>query len=283
MNIMIPAIDFDKVLITGSGGMVGSYVDFGIKTDRTSLDITDFNAVMKTVRRHCPQAIIHLASETDVDVCERDPDHAYLVNSIGAYHIATAALDVGAKLAYVSTAGVFDGEKDGPYTETDTPNPQNFYGRSKYLGELIVRGMSENYIIARACWMFGGGPQKDKKFVSKIIKQLGHAEIKAVTDAYGSPTFGKDFVEALKQLLADDAAGVFHLSNKGSCSRYEVAQLIIETLKPDTKLIPVGLDYFPGAYRVKNETMASRIKLMRPWQEALKEYLETEWTTALKN
>lgn len=274
---MISPIDFDKVLITGAGGMVGSYVDFGMKTDRASLDITDLDAVMNVVRRCRPQAIIHLASETDVDLCERNPDHAYLVNSVGVYHIATAARDVGAKLAYVSTAGVFDGEKDGPYTETDTPDPKNFYGRSKYAGELIVRGISENYIIARACWMFGGGPQKDKKFVSKIIKQLDHPEIKVVEDAYGSPTFGKDLVAGLKRLLTDNAAGIFHLSNEGCCSRYEVAQLIIETLKPDTKLIPVGLDHFPGAFRVKNETMESQIKLMRPWQDALKEYLETEW------
>lgn len=276
-------VDFDKVLITGAGGMVGSYVDFGIKTDRASLDITDLDAVMKIVRHHRPQAIIHLASETDVDLCDRDPGHAYVVNGVGVYHIATAARDVGAKLVYVSTAGVFDGEKDGPYTETDTPNPKNFYGRSKYVGELIVRGMSEDYIIARACWMFGGGPQKDKKFVSKIIKQLDHPEIKAVTDACGSPTFGKDLVAAIKRLLADDAAGIFHLSNQGSCSRFEVAQVIIGTLKPDTKLIPVGLDHFPGAYRVKNETMTSHIKLMRPWREALKEYLETEWKIAPKD
>lgn len=280
---MTPAIDFNKVLITGAGGMVGSYVDFGIKTDHTSLDITDLNEVMKIVKHHRPQAIIHLASETDVDLCDHDQNHAYAVNSVGVYNIATAAADVGAKLVYVSTAAVFDGEKDGPYTEADKPNPKNFYGRSKYMGELIVRGMSEDYIIARACWMFGGGPHKDKKFVSKIIKQLDRPEIKAVNDAYGSPTFGKDLVAAIKQLLADDAVGMFHLSNQGSCSRYDIAQFIIETLKPDIKLIPVGLDYFPGAYRVKNEAMASKVTLMRPWQDALKEYLETEWKIALKN
>ena len=270
-------VNFNKVLITGAGGMVGSYVDFGIKMDHKSLDITDLDKVTEVVRHYRPVAIIHLASETDVDLCDRKPSHAYLVNSVGVYNIATAAADVGAKLVYISTAGVFDGEKDGFYTETDQPNPQNFYGRSKHMGELIVRGMLDDYIIARSCWMFGGGPQKDKKFVSKIIKQLDNPEIKAVNDAYGSPTFGKDLVAAIKQLLREDAAGIFHLSNQGSCSRYDVAKFIIETLQPDIKLIPVGLDYFPGAYRVKNEAMVSRIKLMRPWRDALKEYLETEW------
>ncbi len=263
--------------------MVGSYVDFGIKTNHRNLDITDFDEVMKVIKDKKPQAIIHLAAETDVDRCDRDPNYAYLINGVGTYNVATAAKEVCAKFVYVSTAGIFDGEKTGPYAEDDEPNPQNFYGRSKYMGELIVRGMLTDYIIARACWMFGGGPEKDLKFVGKIIRQLDKLEIKAVNDAYGSPTFGKDLIEAIKQLLLRDAAGIFHLSNEGSCSRYEVAKFIIETLKPEVRLMPVGLDYFPGANRVKNEAMSSKEKLVRPWQEALKEYLEMEWKTVTKN
>jgi dTDP-4-dehydrorhamnose reductase len=276
-------IDLNKVLITGAGGMVGSYIDFGIKTNHRSLDITDFNEVMRVVKEHKPEAIIHLAAETDVERCDQDPNHAYLINGIGTYNIATAAKEVRAKLVYVSTAGIFEGKKTEAYAEDDEAHPQNFYGRSKYMGELIVKGMLKDYIIARACWMFGGGPEKDLKFVGKIIRQFNKPEIKAVSDAYGSPTFGKDLVGAIKQLLAEDAIGTFHLSNEGSCSRYEVAKFIIETLKPEIKLTPVELDYFPGANRVKNEAMSSKRKLVRPWQEALQEYLETEWKTAIKD
>jgi dTDP-4-dehydrorhamnose reductase len=279
---MTAKLDLNKVLITGAGGMVGSYIDFGIKTDHRTLDITSFDEVMKVVRQHRPEVIIHLAAETDVDRCDRDQNNAYLVNGAGTYNVAAAALDVGAKLVYISTAGIFDGEKKEPYTETDSANPQNFYGRSKYMGELIVRGMLDDYIIGRACWMFGGGPEKDLKFVGKIIRQLDKSEIRAVDDAYGSPTFGKDLVTAVKQLLAEDARGIFHLSDEGSCSRYEVAKLIVDTLQPSVKLTPVPLDYFPGANRVKNEAMSSKVKLTRPWQEALKEYLETEWKTYIK-
>jgi dTDP-4-dehydrorhamnose reductase len=269
--------DFSKVLITGADGMVGSYVDFGIKANRRFLDVVDLDEVVKVVRQIRPVAIIHLAAETDVDRCERDPNHAYLVNSVGAYNMATVAQEVGAKLVYISTAGVFDGEKDSAYSENDPPNPQNFYGRSKYMGELAVQGILKDFIIARACWMFGGGPKKDLKFVGKIIKQLDKSEIKAISDAYGSPTFGKDLIFVIKKLLAQDAVGVFHLANEGFCSRYEMAKFIIETLKPGLKLTPVGIDYFPGAKRVKNEALISKVKLMRPWQEALREYLNTEW------
>ena len=84
-------MDFSKVLITGADGMVGSYVDFGIRTNQRSLDVTDLDEAVRVVRQVCPAAIIHLAAETDVDRCERDPNHAYLVNSVGAYNMATAA------------------------------------------------------------------------------------------------------------------------------------------------------------------------------------------------
>jgi len=281
--MMKKKIDLNKVLITGADGMVGSYADFGIKTNRRSLDITDFNEVVAVIKKHRPQAIIHLAAETDVDRCDRDPNYAYLVNGSSVYNIAAAAREVGAKLVYISTAGIFDGEKKGVYKENDEGNPQNFYGRSKHVGEFIVRGMLKDYIIGRACWMFGGGPKKDLKFVGKIIRQLDKPEILAVSDAYGSPTFGKDLIGAVKILLAEDAVGTFHLSNSGSCSRYDVAKCIIDTLKPKVKLTPVPLERFPGAFRVKNETMSSKRKLMRPWEDALKEYLNTEWKTAYKN
>jgi len=258
--------------------MVGSYADFGIKTDRRSLDVTDFQEIINFCERHKPQAIIHLAAETDVDRCERDPEYAYLVNGIGTYNIAMAAKAIGAKVVYVSTAGVFDGSKTGPYTEEDEPNPQNYYGRSKYLGELVLRGLLKNYIIARVCWMFGGGPGKDQKFVAKIINQLNNQEVMVVDDQIGSPTFGKDLTAVIKTLLVEDKVGIFNLANQGFCSRYEFACEIAKILKPSARVIPVKSNFFKlDAIRGANESLISKLQIMRPWQAALKEYLETEW------
>ncbi len=272
------AINLNRVLVTGSDGMVGSYVDFGIKTNRRSLDVTDLKEVQSVSRSCKPEAIIHLAAETDVDRCERDPDHAYMVNAVGTYNMATIAKELGIKLIYVSTAGVFDGQKELPYNEEDEPNPKNYYGTSKFLGELAVRGILENYIIARVCWMFGGGPAKDQKFVAKIIKQLSNKEIKVVTDQMGSPTFGKDLVSGIKKLLENDARGIYNLANSGICSRYEFADEIIKVLGKETKITPVKMsDFKMDALRTYNEGMVSKVKTQRPWQEALKEYLETEW------
>src|SRR3990167_5636218 len=139
------------ILITGADGMVGSYIDFGVKTDRTSLDVTNREQVMGIVKKFKPTVIIHLAALTDVDRCEREPELADQINAQGTYHMAIAAKEVGAKLIYISTAGVFDGIKKDPYTERDIPNPQNAYGRSKYRGEVFVQEMLEDYIIARVC------------------------------------------------------------------------------------------------------------------------------------
>lgn len=272
---------FPKTLITGAGGMVGSYFDFGVKTDRQTLDVTDLNAVMAAVEKYKPKVIIHLAALTDLDAGEKNPALSYNINTVGTYNTALSARHSGAKLVYVSSTGVFDGSKKTPYTEKDIPNPQNYYGHSKYAAELIIRSMLKDYIIARACWMFGGGPARDKKFVAKIIAQLKKpdvSEIKALNDVTGSPTYGKDLAAALKKLILRDAKGIFHLTNKGASSRFDVAKVIVETLRPSVKVVGVDSTYFNlPAKRVTNEAAVSRVDLMRPWQEALREYLKTEW------
>jgi len=272
---------FSKVLVTGADGMAGNYIDFGIKTNKRLMDVTDLREVLSVCRKHKPEAILHLAAETDVDRCERDPEYAYLVNGIGTYNMAVAAKELGAKLVYISTAGVFDGTKEGSYVEEDVPNPQNYYGHSKFLGELAVKGTLSNYLILRVCWMIGGGPVKDQKFVAKIINQIKNPnvnEIKAVTDQIGSPTFGKDLISAVKVLIGKNETGIFHASNTGIVSRYDVAKFIVNTLRPEVKVTPVESSYFNlDAKRTKNEGLISKENIMRPWEEALKEYLETEW------
>ena len=258
--------------------MVGSYVNFGIKTSRRLLDVVNLSEVMALCHKHRPEAIIHLAAETDIDKCESDPKYAYMVNAVGTYNVALAAKELNAKLVYISTAGVFDGNKEGPYNEEDIPNPKNYYGRSKHLGELLITSMLENYAITRACWMFGGGPTRDYKFVSKIIKQLNKKEIGVVTDQLGSPTFGKDLVEGIKIILREDLKGTYNLANNGVCSRYDFAKLIVDILGKETIINPIKMsDFDTATFRPYNEGLSSTKIPRRPWQEAIKEYLEAEW------
>lgn len=267
-----------RALITGADGMAGSYVDFGTKTDKNSLDITNLEEILNAGRKHEPKVIIHLAAETDMDLCEKDPDRAYRINSVGTYNVVLLAKELGAKMVYVSTGGVFDGTKKLPYEENDIPNPQSYYGRSKYLGELIVQGMLNDYIISRTCWLFGGGPEKDKKFISKIIKQLYKDEIKIVNDQFGSPTHAKDFIKALCGLIKQDKVGIFHVANSGVSSRYEVAKETAKILVAATKIVPVSSDHFPSKVPVIfNQGLVSKTITLRPWQEALREYIKEEW------
>ena len=266
-----------KVLITGANGMVGSYIDFGIKTDIDTLDITREENVKEIFDAHQPKIVIHMAAETDVDKCEKEPGHAYKINTLGTYNIANYARKFNAKMVYISTSAVFDGKNDKLYYEEDLPNPHSIYARTKYLGEIIVKDIVPEYLIIRAGWMFGGGPQKDKKFIAKIIKQLNLPEIKVVNDKMGALTFAKDLVMGIQILLKENKVGVCHLVNRGICSRYDIALEIAQILKSSAKIIPVSSDYFNLAVPRGNETMGSKIGIMRPWQKALKEYLLTEW------
>jgi len=275
-----------KVFVTGADGMVGSYVDFGIKTNRSSLDITNLKETLLVIGEHKPDVILHLAALTDVDQCERDPNRAYLINSVGAYHVALAARECGAKMVYISTAGVFDGEKKSPYAEDDIPNPQNYYGYSKFLGELAIRGVLADYLIVRTCWMVGGGPDKDKKFVAKIIDQLRKPETKeinAVSDQIGSPTFAKDLVAAIKKLIEQDARGIYHLANTGAASRFDVAKKIVSLVRPDIKVNAVPTSFFHlDAKRTVNEALTSKVDLMRPWDRAVEDYINSEWMGVIR-
>lgn len=268
--------DFSRVLTTGASGMIGSYVDFGIRVGSKQLDITDRDAVLKFVRKRKPRAIIHLAGATDMKRCERDPMYAFSLNTIGTYNVARAARDVGAVLVYVSSSRVFSGTKKSEYTVRDIPAPEGNYGHSKYLGEVITKAIVPKHIIVRTCWVFGGGPSRDTKFYGKILKQLAAAKIEALDDVRGSPTYGKDLIAAIKDMLAQGKYGTVHVGNAGTASRYRLARFIASHLKSGTKVRAVNRARFKSTHLPANESIRSSYP-MRPWKKALAEYIDEEW------
>lgn len=275
---------FDKTLITGADGMIGSYIDFGIRTNHRSLDVTNLAEVMKVCNEHKPELIIHLAAETDVDHCERDATHAYKVNAVGTYNMATAARAVGARLVYISTSVVFDGTKAEPYGEGDIPVPRTVYGHSKYLGELAVMGMLDAYLILRISWVFGGGHTKDQKFVAKILKQIDQPVINVVAGKRGSPTYGKDLVAGIRWLVEEGRSGVYHMGNVGTPTRADVVREIVRITGSNAEIREVESSFFAmaGVDRSENESMISKVSYMRPWQDALAEYIRIEWSDTIK-
>lgn len=284
-----------RLLVTGAGGMVGSYVpgvfrDYDlILTDVSPgfvpLDIRDPAAVMKTVSREKPDILLHLAAATDVDRCEQEPEEAFRSNAAGTQNVALACLERDIPLVLVSTGAVFWGDKPEPYIELDSPRPTNVYGRSKLAGEEIVASLLPDYLIVRAGWMVGGG-ERDKKFVGKIVRLIteGKKSLKVVNDKWGSPTYAKDFLVGIERLIQRRAVGLYHMANEGRCSRYEIAVQIRELLRyPDLELEPVSSDQFPlPAPRGRSEALENmKLRLlgfppMRPWQEAIQEYVEGE-------
>ncbi|HEX5774885.1 MAG TPA: NAD(P)-dependent oxidoreductase [Candidatus Paceibacterota bacterium] len=274
------SFEFDRVLTIGAGGMIGAYVDFGMRPSRSALDVLDEKAVLRYVAEHKPSAIIHLAGATDMARCEQDPAYAYELNVRGTYNVARAACAHGAVMVYASTSRVFRGDKAVPYEEDDVPEPDTHYGRTKHIGEIIVQSLVPQHIIARTAWVFGGGPERDNKFYGKMIRQLQTrgTDAVALNDVYGSPTYGKDYIAAVKILLAEGAHGTFHIANSGVATRYDLAGAIAEQLESDADIRGVERSFFPsGAELPTNESIVSARVTMRPWQDALKEYLSLEW------
>lgn len=293
-----------RVLITGSAGMLGSalypaFVRAGHRTVATDLapmavgdlpmdrlDVRDHDAVRKVIDAAEPELVVHLAAETDLETCEGDPDHAFRTNTAGTHNVALACAANDIPLVYVSTAGVFDGTKtEGPYDEFDTPRPINMYGLSKYQGERLVERFVPRAWIVRAGWMVGGG-QRDHKFVARILGQLaaGAQTIHAVTDKLGTPTYTQDFSANLLALIDSPYYGLYHMACRGGGSRFDVARAILDHLGlDDVDLEPVTSDFFAETFpapRPHSELMRNRmleihdLDRMRPWQEALADYLD---------
>jgi dTDP-4-dehydrorhamnose reductase len=287
-----------KVLVTGAAGMLGAAVVNALRREAwqifptgrvvnrivaRAMDIGDWEAVMCVVGDVQPDLVLHLAAETDVDRCEREPDHAYTVNAFGTENVARACREYGAELAYISTANVFDGEKIEPYTEYDPPGSVNTYGRSKLEGERIVERVLDRYYIFRAGWMVGGW-EIDKKFVYKMVQLCKtQKELKVVDDKFGSPTFNEDFVPVMMAVIGTRRYGLYHLANQGVASRWEIASEIVRLLgkEGDIAVTPVSsAEFLLPAPRPRSE-MLRNLKLqllglddMPHWKDSLRKYIE---------
>lgn len=284
-----------RCLVTGANGMLGSALcpllsqkgHEVVKTDISLhqpdvlfLDVKNLNGVKKIVKEEKPDIIFHLSAETDVDRCEKEEEHAFLTNTEGTKNIALVCRDLDITMVYISTCGVFDGKKKEPYSEVDIPRPVSIYAKSKHEGEKAVRKLLKKYFIFRAGWMIGGG-KKDKKFVAKIVELIKTKDVlTVVNDKRGCPTFTKDFSQAIIQIIKSDKFGLYHVTNSGWATRYDIACKITEFLgRGDIIVKPISSDLFPlpaprpDSEVVDNKGIKSLGIEMRPWQDALKEYL----------
>ncbi len=256
------------------------------------LDVRDRQAVSETIAAVQPQAVIHLAAATDVDRCERDACWAYDTNAAGTEHVALACRHFDIPLVYVSTAAVFPGDKPCPYVESDPTAPANTYGRSKLAGEDVVTSLLRRFYILRAGWMFGGAAL-DHKFVGKISRVMhawrtGSPPVRIVDDKRGSPTFGRDLLEVAKTLLRSDAYGLYHAPNRGTATRLQLAIELRRALgRTDIEIAAVSSNEFNltaprgGSEAMSTERLERLGVRVRPWEEALAEYVATSLALSL--
>lgn len=275
-----------KILVTGSNGQLGREVARQgkahelILTDVHSLDIGNGSAVRDCFREIKPDAVIHCAAYTNVDSAESDADNAFRVNVIGAQNVAAGCLETGARMAYISTDYVFDGEKKTPYREFDATNPQTVYGRTKWQGEEIVRQILGRHYILRTAWLYGDG----NNFVRTMLKLAEEQKtLRVVNDQLGTPTSTVDLVKAIFRLLGSDSYGTYHATCQGECSWYDFACAIFRLANQNVTVTPVTSAEFPRPAKRPAHSVLDNYMLrmtvedpMRHWEAALKEYLTSK-------
>lgn len=216
-----------KVFVAGAKGMVGRAVvahceaqgDEIFAHDHQSLDITNHELVRQAMEREHPDAVINCAAWTDVDGCESDVERAYSINSLAVENLARNCRRVGANLVTISTDYVFDGEKEGFYTQRDDAFPSSVYGKAKLDGERRAQSASARTIIVRTGWIFGAS---GRNFLSTVIERARRGErLKAILDAYGTPTYAVDLAARLRELAELDLPGIYHVVNGGEGASYE--------------------------------------------------------------
>jgi dTDP-4-dehydrorhamnose reductase len=276
-----------RIFITGCKGQLGRalYAALAEHTlagcDLPELDITDRSAIGAAIADFGPDVVIHTAAWTDVDGCAREPERAYRVNALGTQNVALACAACDAAMAYVSTNEVFDGTATEPYREWDPPHPTNPYARSKAAGEWFVRHLLSRFYVARTAWLYALGGRNFPHRIVQLADERG--TLRVVTDEVGNPTYTPDLASAIAALVHTGAYGVYHLTNAGYCSRYDFAREILRVSgREHVPIEPITLDDFqrastpPRFAPLANIAAAALDIELRPWQEALEEFLKSQ-------
>jgi len=241
----------DRLLVTGGSGLLGSKIVNQAKSEyvvvpthhtrsffptSVKLDVANKQEVFKVIQHFKPQIVIHTAAETNVDKCEINKTWAWKANSEGTRNVVEACARINAKLIYISTDYVFDGDK-GFYAEEDKPNPVNYYGQTKLRGEELVKTKSRDYVIVRASVIYGWHLRK-ANFTTWVINSLrGGKRIEVIDDHYNSPTLADNLAQALLEITKKGLNGTYHTSGSERINRYEFAVKIAEMFHLDTGLI----------------------------------------------
>jgi dTDP-4-dehydrorhamnose reductase len=285
---MKTGVDVMKVLVTGVKGQLGFDVEKRLNLcgiaylgcDINDFDLTNREQTVSSIKAFSPDVVIHCAAYTAVDNSEDTRELCYDINVNGTKYVAEACKDIDAKMVYISTDYVFEGQGSIPWKEDDPKNPINYYGETKSLGEDQVTELLCKYFIVRISWVFGINGNNFVKTMLKLGKE--RKELTVVSDQIGSPTYTYDLAKLLIDMIQTEKYGVYHATNEGYCSWFEFAQEIMKIAKLECEVKAIASkDYLTRASRPLNSRL-DKSKLddngfdrLPEWKVALSSYFET--------
>jgi dTDP-4-dehydrorhamnose reductase len=278
-----------RALITGGGGQLAHDLELALgdaevrRLDRDELDVTDHEATAEAFRAHRPGVVLNCAAFHNVEECERAEEEATAVNVTAVKRLAEACAEGGARLVHFSTNYVFDGRAGEPYGEDDRPSPRSVYAITKLAGEHAALAYCPGALVVRTAGLYGlaGSASKGGSFVERMLARAGRGEeIRVVADQRLSPTFTADLAAAVVEAVRAGAGGVLHLTSSGACSWHEFTVAIMAEAGIDYPVEPVATERRPGAAKrplngvlARERADALGLAPLRPWREALRDYL----------
>lgn len=272
-----------KILLLGSTGKMGVAMEEIFKDGYSIVNknSSDFNAlefeqVRKLIEENNPDIVVNTVALLGIDPCDKEPEKAFRLNTLYPKFLAELSKKRGFLLIHFSTDAVFNDEKNDFYTEDDTPHPLNLYGMTKYGGDCFVQAIAKKYYIFRLSVLFGE-TTKNTQFVEKMLEKVkqGAQVLKISNDIISSPTYSKDAAREVKRILeAGYEYGLYHIANEGKATLYELIDEIVSTLKLGVKVEKASFKDFAhiGIKNTNTPLKSIKIKTLRPWKEAIKEY-----------
>jgi dTDP-4-dehydrorhamnose reductase len=278
-----------KLLVTGSGGMLGQAIVPCLESrghsvealPREELDVTHYSQVLETVENSKPDLVVHCAAFTKVDQAESEPALAYHINGYGTENLAVACNHFNVPMLYISSDYVFDGEQQQPYNPWDATRPLSIYGKSKLAGEKAVQRHLTRFYIIRTSWLYG---PNGKNFVDTILSmaEQGRTPLRVVSDQIGTPTCTLSLSEIIADLILTGRFGVYHASDDGVTNWCEFARAIVgQSGHESVQVLPIETKDMPRPatrpkYSVLDKTtLVNTIgRELPPWEESLNNYLQ---------
>jgi dTDP-4-dehydrorhamnose reductase len=281
-----------KIAVIGANGQLGhdvltAFADRGDEVcalNHQDIELSSLESVSACLRSTQAEVVINTAAMHHVENCEQQPGRAHEVNVVGARNLATVTRDLGSVLIHVSTDYVFDGEKGGPYIESDEAHPLNVYGRTKLEGEQFVQNINPKHYVLRTAALYGNHPCRAKggqNFVDLMLRLARErGRVRVVDNEFTTPTATADLARQIAALSHCDAFGLYHATAEGSCSWYDFAREIFRIADVSVTLEAASPNEFPAkvprpSYSVleNSRLKAQNLNFFRPWQEGLLNYL----------